>query len=84
MFTREQVEKAVLEAVAETYNKDISELSMATDYKDDLDAKSVKIMKTIMFIDENLDTDEVIEFEEIITTPKIGDTVDFILKKHAL
>jgi acyl carrier protein len=81
MFTREQIEKAVLDAAAEAFGKDVSEISLSMKYKADLDATSVKVMKAIMFIGENLDLDDDIEYEDVAKNETLAETVDVLVQK---
>lgn len=86
MFTQEQIKKAVIDAVAEAYGVDASTLTMQTNYTTDLKTSSVKVMKMILFTNENLDfeDDEGIEFEDVQKCQVLQDTIDVLTEKYGV
>ena len=52
---RKELEAKVLELVAASYKKDVSELSMATSFKEDLSGASVQMVALVSEIENELD-----------------------------
>lgn len=86
IFTLEQIKKAVIDAVAEAYNVDASTLTMQTNYTTDLATSSLKVMKMILFTNENLDfeDDEGLEFGDVVSCQVLQDTIDVLTKKYSV
>jgi hypothetical protein len=78
---RKKILDAVIDAVAEAYSVDKSTLSEATEYKKTGAYSSSKVLKTALFIGENLDLDDDLSYEDIANHVTIGDTVDMLKKK---
>lgn len=52
---RKELEAKVLELVAASYKKDVSELSMSTSFKEDLSGASVQMVALVAEIENELD-----------------------------
>lgn len=52
---RKELEAKVLELVAASYKKDVSELSMETSFKDDLAGASVQMVALVAEVENELD-----------------------------
>lgn len=78
---RETILEAVLDAVAEAYAVDRSTLSDATEYKGTGAYSSSKVLKTALFIGENLDLDTDLSYDDIANDVTIGQTVDMLTAK---
>lgn len=86
MFTLEQIRDAVIEAVAEAYDVDSTTLTMQTNYISDLATSSVKVMKMILFTNENLgfEDDQGLEFEDVANCQVLQDTIDVLAEKYSV
>jgi len=73
--------EAVLEAVAEAYEVDKGTLSESSEYKKTGAYSSSKVLKTALFIGENLDLDEDLGYDDLADDVTIGDTVNMLAKK---
>lgn len=86
MFTMEQIKEAVYEAVAEAYGVSEGILTPQTHYIDDLSTTSVKVLKMILFTNENLqlddDEDNAVEFEDVRHCMILQDTIDALAQKY--
>jgi acyl carrier protein len=81
-FTEEQIKNAVIEGVAETYDKDASEITPETNYNT-LGVSSVKVMQIIMYTEENLNIDGEIEFDDVAQGVTVGATIEAVTKRLA-
>ena len=73
----------VLDAVAEAYAVDKSTLSESTEYKALGNYSSAKVLKTGLFIGENLDLEDDLGYDDLADQATIGDTVDMLAKRLA-
>ena len=78
---RAKILDAVLDAVAEAYEVDRAGLSEDSEYKKTGAYSSSKVLKTALFIGENLDLDEDLGYDDLAEHVTIGDTVDMLEKK---
>lgn len=73
---RKELEAQVLELVATSYKKDVSELSMATSFKEDLAGASVQMVALVSEIENELDA--TIMLADASACATIGDLVDLV------
>lgn len=73
--------EAVLDAVAEAYAVPRDSLSERSEYRSLLAYSSSKVLKTALFIGENLNLEEDLGYDDIANDVTIGDTVDMLVKK---
>ena len=73
---RKELEAQVLELVATSYKKDVSELSMATSFKTDLAGASVQMVALVSEIENELDA--TIMLADASACETIGDLVDLV------
>lgn len=73
---RKELEAQVLELVATSYKKDVSELSMETSFKDDLAGASVQMVALVSEIENELDATLMLADASACAT--IGDLVDLV------
>jgi hypothetical protein len=79
MATKEEITKAIIDAVADTYEKDPSEITRETAFAD-LGVASLKCVSICVLGGENLDLDDDIEFEVIAKSPTVGEAIDNVEK----
>lgn len=73
---RKELEAQVLELVATSYKKDVSELSMETSFKEDLAGASVQMVALVSEIENELDA--TIMLADASACATIGDLVDLV------
>ena len=73
---RKELEAIVIKAVATIYGKDESELSMATNIKEELGGASVKMVGLTAAIEE--ETDAMVELQVASACETLGDLVDAV------
>ena len=73
---RKELEAIVIKAVATIYGKDESELSMATNIKEELGGASVKMVGLTAAIEE--ETDAMVELQVASDCETLGDLVDAV------
>ena len=73
---RKELEAIVIKAVATIYGKDESELSMATNIKEELGGASVKMVGLTAAIEE--ETDAMVELQVAYACETLGDLVDAV------
>ena len=73
--------EAVIEAVAASYEREASSLSADTAFDSFDNNSSSKVIKTAMFIGENLGLDEDLEYEDLAGMATIGDIVAMLEKR---
>ena len=73
---RKELEAIVIKAVATIYGKDESELSMATNIKEELGGASVKMVGLTAAIEE--ETDVMVELQVASACETLGDLVDAV------
>lgn len=78
---RATILEAVLDAVAEAYDVDKSTLSETTEYKKTGAYSSSRVLKTALFIGENLDLEDDLGYDDIAGDETIGATVDMLVKR---
>ena len=66
---------AVIAAVAESYDRSAADLNADTNIGEFDNANSSRVIKTAMFIGENLDLDDDLEFEDLAELNTIGEIV---------
>jgi hypothetical protein len=80
---RETISNAVLDAAAEAYTVSRDALSESSEYKSLFAYSSSKVLKTALFIGENLDLEEDLGYADIADHRTLGDTIDMLLEKLA-
>ncbi len=75
------IEQAVINAVAESYERVAADLNMDTNIAEFDNANSSRVIKTAMFIGENLDLDEDLEFEDLADLSTIGEIVAMLKER---
>jgi hypothetical protein len=75
------IEQAVIAAVAESYDRAATDLDMDTDISKFDNNSSTKVIKTAMFISENLDLEEELEFEDIADFSTVGEIVAMLKER---
>ncbi|MGI6231159.1 MAG: hypothetical protein ACOYJL_09715 [Tractidigestivibacter sp.] len=75
MATKEEVTDAIINAVADTYEKDPSEITRETTFAE-LGVASLKCVSICVLGGENLDLDDDIEFDVIAKSPTVGEAID--------
>ena len=78
---RASILTGVIDAVAEAYEVDAKTLSEGSEYKKLPNYSSSKVLKTGLFIGENLDLDDDLGYDDIADHVTIGDTVDMLAQK---
>ncbi len=73
---RKELEEKVLELVATSYKKDVSELSMETSFKDDLGGASVQMVALVSEIENELDA--CIMLSDASGCATVGDLVNLV------
>jgi acyl carrier protein len=73
---RKELEAQVLEMVATSYKRDVSELSMDTSFKDDLGGASVQMVALVSEIENELDA--VLMLADASACATVGDLVDLV------
>ena len=73
---RKELEAIVIKAVATIYGKDESELSMATNIKEELGGASVKMVGLTAAIEK--ETDAMVELQVASACETLGDLVDAV------
>ena len=73
---RKELEAIVIKAVATIYGKDESELSMATNIKEELGGASVKMVGMTAATEE--ETDAMVELQVASACETLGDRVDAV------
>ena len=73
---RKELEAKVLELVAASYKKDVSELSMSTSFKEDLAGASVQMVALVAEIENELDATLMLADASACAT--IGELVDLV------
>lgn len=73
---RSELEAKVLELVSTSYKKDLSELSMATSFKDDLGGASVQMVALVSEIENELDACVMLADASACAT--VGDLVNLV------
>lgn len=79
---RQTIEQGVFAAIAETYGVDASSVTAATTWEE-LGNHSSKLLRFSMFVDGELDTEDVAELDELMGNATLGDTIDMIAEKLA-
>ena len=74
---RQEVLDQVLNMVAASYKKDVSELSETTSFKDDLQGASVQMVALVSEIENELDA--TIMLADASACKTIGDLVDLVM-----
>ena len=75
------IEQAAIAAVAESYDRAASDLNADTNIAEFDNANSSRVIKTAMFIGENLDLDEDLEFEDLADLSTIGEIVAMLKER---
>ena len=70
------IEKSVITRAALVYKKDPSELSLATDIREELSSQSIKLISFVSALEEEFEI--IIEFHEAGALKTIGDFVNKI------
>lgn len=71
---RKELEKQILELVAMSYNKDVSELSVKTSFKNDLGGASIQMVGLVSEIDNELEV--MVQLQVASACETVGDLVD--------
>ncbi len=79
---RQTIEQGVIAAAAETYEKDASEITLDTTWEA-LGNHSSKLLRFMMFIDGELDAEDVVDLDELMDNATLADTVELIVSKQA-
>lgn len=74
---RQEILEQVLQMVATSYKKDVSELSETTSFKDDLGGASVQMVALVSEIENELDA--TIMLADASACATIGDLVDLVV-----
>lgn len=69
----------IKEIVAESLSVDMNELSLETNFKDDLDVDSLDLFEVVMALEEAFDVE--IPTEELNSIATIGDVVNYLESK---
>jgi hypothetical protein len=75
MATIEEVAHSIIDAVAETYEKEPEEINRQTTFES-LGVASLKCVSICVLGGENLDLDDDIEFDIIANSPTVGEAID--------
>jgi acyl carrier protein len=73
---RKELEAQVLEMVATSYKRDVSELSMDTSFKDELGGASIQMVALVSEIENELDA--VLMIADASACKTIGELVDLV------
>lgn len=74
------IKDAVLNAVKDTYKISLDGIDLNTTYEK-LGNHSSKLIKVAMYISENLDLEEDVEFTDLADHETLGETVEMLTKK---
>ena len=77
----EEIQVKVVQIISEQLGKDESEISMSSNFIEDLDADSLDTVELVMALEEEFEVDIPDEAAEIITT--VQSAVDFITEAKA-
>ncbi|MCH2269659.1 MAG: acyl carrier protein [SAR324 cluster bacterium] len=77
----EEIQAKVVQIISEQLGKDESEISMSSNFIEDLDADSLDTVELVMALEEEFEVDIPDEAAEIITT--VQSAVDFITEAKA-
>ena len=77
----EEIQTKVIKIISEQLGKDESEISMSSNFIEDLDADSLDTVELVMALEEEFEVDIPDEAAEKITTVKSA--VDFIMEAKA-
>ena len=77
----EEIQAKVVKIISEQLGKDESEISMSSNFIEDLDADSLDTVELVMALEEEFEVDIPDEAAEKITT--VQSAVDFITKAKA-
>lgn len=81
---RTEILDAIYEAVAEAYDIDKSILTEESACVNLPNHSSSKVLKTALFIGENLDQDEDLSFAEVADCQNLGEVADMVIAKYGL
>lgn len=81
MATRDEILRGVVEAVAESY--EVPEESVTEEFRfaDQPNNSSSKVLKTALFIGENLDLEDDLEFEDLAGLQTVAEVVDMMVER---
>ncbi len=71
---RKELEEKIIELVSTSYNKDVNDLSLDTNFKNDLKGASVQMVALVSEIENELDVE--IALQDASTCETIEDLVD--------
>ena len=77
----QEIQAKVVQIISEQLGKDESEISMSSNFIEDLDADSLDTVELVMALEEEFEVDIPDEAAEIITT--VQSAVDFITEAKA-
>ena len=77
----EEIQAKVVQIISEQLGKDESEITMSSNFIEDLDADSLDTVELVMALEEEFEVDIPDEAAEIITT--VQSAVDFITEAKA-
>ena len=77
----EEIQATVVKIISEQLGKDVSEISMSSNFIEDLDADSLDTVELVMALEEEFEVDIPDEAAEKITT--VQSAVDFITEAKA-
>lgn len=81
MATRDEILEGVIDAVAESYELDASAVTEDLDFAAQPNNSSSKVLKTALFIGENLDLEDDLEFEDLADLATVKDVVDMLVER---
>ncbi len=73
------MEDKIKEIISSQFNRDIGEISMNTNFQDDLDADSLDLVELIMSFEEEFNLE--VEDEDVVNIKTVADAVEEISKK---
>tara|TARA_Y100001970_G_C14256257_1_gene875664 strand:+ start:6151 stop:6387 length:237 start_codon:yes stop_codon:yes gene_type:complete len=77
----EEIQEKIVKIISEQLGKDEADISMSSNFIDDLDADSLDTVELVMALEEEFEIDIPDEAAEKITT--VQSAVDFITEKKA-
>lgn len=81
MATKEEILEGVIDAVSEAYDVDAANLSAETRFSEMTNNSSSRVLKTALFIGENLDLEDDLEFDDLASLQSIQEIVDMLAER---
>jgi acyl carrier protein len=76
MASKEEVEAKIIERAAQVFGKDAKELSSATRWTEDLQAKSGNLTQITTFLEDEFDVE--VPFMQFRRKPTIGEAAEYV------